>query len=226
MPTVGFLDDLKRQADAAKALQHTDTGVLARNALLADGACHGAATYFATLAQQLNVLRPRSKGVFRLDKRHVFEGLQLGEFRHDARRKPLRGADVFDHVVLRWKITSGTPLTLTKNFLPDIEQLESRLRRSGATVHTQAIRHPETAKLQEMRYELVADFAGAVTITPDHDAGRLRFELVNLDAFESVTVEFPAFEVGSSRLDELARWLMGEPHGFLKDGQALRRVEA
>ena len=103
MPTVGFLDDLKRQADAAKALQHTDTGALARNAQLADAACRGAATYFGTLAQQLNVLRPRSKGVFRLDKRHAFESLQLGEFRADARRKQLRGADVFDHIALRWK---------------------------------------------------------------------------------------------------------------------------
>ena len=226
MPTVGFLDDLKRQADAAKALQRTDTGALARNAELADAACRGAASYFSTLAQQLNVLRPRSKGVFRLDRRHAFDGLQLGEFRTDARRKPLRGADVFDHVVLRWKLTSGTQLALIKNFLPDIDQLESRLRRSGAHVHAQAIRHPETAKLQEMRYELVADFAGSVTVTPEHDSGRVRFELVNLDGFESVTVEFPAFEVGSARLDELARWLMGEPHGFLKDGQALRRVEA
>lgn len=226
MPTVGFLDDLKRQADAAKALQHTDTGALARNAQLADAACFGASTYFGSLAQQLDVLRPRSKGVFRLDKRHAFENLQLGDFRADSRRKQLRGADVFDHVVLRWKLTSGTRLALMKNFLPDIEQLESRLRRSGAQVNTQAIRHPDTAKLQEMRYELVADFFGSVTVTPEHDTGRVRFELVNLDGFEALTVEFPAFEVGSSRLDDLARWLMGEPHAFLKDGQALRRVEA
>ena len=226
MPTVGYLDDLKRQADAARALQHTDAGALARSAQLADAACFGAATYFSSLAQQLNVLRPRSKGVFRLDRRHVFEGQQLGEFRADARRKQLHGAEVFDHVVLRWKLTSGTRLALMKNFLPDIEQLESRLRRSGAHVNTQAIRHPETAKLQEMRYELVADFVGAVTVTPEHDAGRMRFELVNLDGFEAVTVEFPAFAVGRSRLDELARWLMGEPHTFLEDGQALRRVEA
>jgi hypothetical protein len=41
-----------------------------------------------------------------------------------------------------------------------------------------------------------------------------------------VTVEFHAFDVGSKLLDELARWLVGEPHQFLKDGQQLRRVEA
>lgn len=137
---MGFLDDLKRQADAAKAAQQTDTGALDRNAQLTDAACRTAAAYFNTLAQQLNVLRPRSKGVFRLDRRHVFEGLQLGDFRADARRKMLRGADVFGHVALRWKLVSGTKLSLMKNFLPDIEQLESRLRCPPGRVRVRATR--------------------------------------------------------------------------------------
>jgi len=223
---VGFLDDLKRQADEAKARLNTDTSLLERNAALTDAGCKTASTYFSTLVQQLNVLQPRSKAAYRLDKRNVFEAMQLCDFRFDARRTRLRGAEVYDHVALRWRMTSGTRLTLVKNFLPDIEQLESRLRRSGAQVHTETVRNPQTNKLHEMRYELVADFEAAVNITPDHDHARLRFELVNFDGFETVTVEFPAFEVGTARMDELARWIMGEPNGFLKGGQALRRVEA
>jgi hypothetical protein len=223
---VGFLDDLKRQADDAKARLNTDTGQLDRNAALADVACKTASSYFSTLVQQLNVLQPRSKVTYRLDKRNVFAALPLCEFRADARRKKLRGADVFDHVALRWRLKSDTRLSLVKNFLPDIEQIESRLRRSGAQFHAETVRNPATNKLQEMRYDVLADFEAAVNITPDHDGARLRFELVNLDGFETVTVEFSAFEVGTGRMDELARWIMGEPHGFLTGGQALRRVEA
>jgi hypothetical protein len=223
---VGFLDDLKRQADDAKARLHTDTGQLDRNAALADVACKTASSYFSTLVQQLNVLQPRSKVTYRLDKRNSFAALPLCEFRADARRKKLRGADVFDHVALRWRLKSDTRLSLVKNFLPDIEQIESRLRRSGAQFHAETVRNPETNKLQEMRYDVLADFEAAVNITPDHDGARLRFELINLDGFETVTVEFAAFEVGTARMDELARWIMGEPHGFLTGGQALRRVEA
>ncbi len=223
---MGFLDDLKRQADDAKARLNTDTGQLDRNAMLADVACKTASSYFSTLVQQLNVLQPRSKVTYRLDRRNTFAALPLCEFRADARRKKLRGADVFDHVALRWRLKSDTRLSLVKNFLPDIEQIESRLRRSGAQFHAETVRNPETNKLQEMRYDLVADFEAAVNITPDHDGARLRFELVNLDGFETVTVEFPAFEVGTARMDELARWIMGEPNGFLTGGQGLRRVEA
>ncbi|MEP7299318.1 MAG: hypothetical protein ABI702_24300 [Burkholderiales bacterium] len=223
---MGFLDDLKRQADEAKARQNTDTHQLERNTALADVACKTASSYFNTLVQQLNVLQPRSKVTYRLDRRHAFPGLTLSDFRADARRKRLRGAEVFDHVALRWRLASGQRLALVKDFPPDIEQLESRLRRSGAQVHAETIRNPVNNKLQEMRYEFVADFEAAVNITPDHDAGRLRFEAVNLDGFETVTLEFAAFEVGTGRMDELARWIMGEPHAFFNGAQGLRRVEA
>ena len=222
---VGFLDDLKRQAEAAKAQHSTDDRLLARNAALADAAAKTVNDYFMVLAQQLNVLRPRSKVAYRLDRRHVYTDLQLCDFRDDARRKRLRGEDAYDHVVLRWRLASGTPLALTKNFLPDIEQLEARLRQGGIRVDADAVRRPDSAKLQEMRYEFVADFHATALVTPDHDHGRLRFELANLDGLETVSVEFPAFEVGQTRLDELARWILGEPNGFLKDGQNLRRVE-
>ena len=226
MTPVGFLDDLKRQADAAKAAQTTDSAALARNAALVDAACKTSFVYFATLGQQLEVLQPASKARYHLDKRHVLDGLKCCEFRADARRKQLRGAEVYDHVVLNFQLKSGTRLTITKDFLPDIEKLDSRLRQAGATVDREAQRNPDNGKLQQMRYEFIADFFASIRLNPDHDRGIVQFQLMNLDGFETVTVEFPAFEVGSARLDELARWLVGEPHQFLKDGQQLRRVEA
>jgi len=72
----------------------------------------------------------------------------------------------------------------------------------------------------------VADFQGSVRVLPQHDAGHIAFHVANLDGFETVSVVFPAFEVGNARLDELARWINGEPHAFLRDGQHVRRVPA
>ena len=223
---MGFLDDLKRQADAIKAVQNSDSGFLDRQAALTDAACQTAFTYLATLAQQLNVLCRQSRVSYRLDRRQAFDGLRLRDFRADARRKKLRGQEAFDHVALRWRLTSGAPVSFVKNFLPDIEQLESRLRRSGARFSSDAVRDPATAKLQEMRYELLADFEASVLVTPNHEAGRVRFELANLDGFETVTVDFASFEIGSGRMDELARWTVGEPNTFVQGGRQLRRIEA
>ena len=224
--TVGFLDDLKRQADALKQQQTLDTAALARNTALTEAACKSVSAYFVALVPQLDVLTPVSPARFVLDRQHSFDGLRLSDFRADARRKRLRDEDVHDHIVLHWQLKSGRALQLTKDFLPDMEKLESRLRQGGAQVDNEALRNPDNGKLLARRYTFVADFFGSVRVTPQHDTGRMHFQLQNLDGFESLTVEFPAIEIGSMRLDELARWLAGQPHGFLKDGQNLRRVEA
>ena len=223
---MGFLDDLKRQAEAAKAAQNTDAATLARNTALADAACKSAFNYLSTLGQQLEVLQPRSKTRYRLDTKTVFEGLKCCGWRADARRKPLRGAEVYDHVVLNFQLQSGTRVVITKDFLAEIEKLDARLRQSAAKVDREEVRNPENGKLQQVRYEFTADFHAFVRLTPDHDRGVVQFQMVNFDGFETLTVEFAAIEITTARLDELARWLVGEPHQFLKDGQQLRRVEA
>jgi len=223
---VGFLDDLKRQAEAAKAGQTIDHAAAERNGLLAEAACKAVFTYLDTLIRQLEVLKPVSRVRYVLDRRTSFDALPIVDLKVDARRKKLRGNDVYDYIALHGRLRNGSKLSLVKDFLPDIEKIESRLRQGGAPLHAQPVRNPENNKLQEMRYELIVDFAVGVNVTPDHDNGRLLFKMQNFDGFETVTAEFAAIEVGSARLDELARWLLGEAHQFLAGAQNLRRVEA
>ena len=221
---MGYLEELKRQADDVLAQQRQDVGALQRNALLTDSACHTASRYLATLARQLNVLQPVSKTVWRFDQRTSFSQLRFSDFRTDSRMKKLRDAEVYDHVVLSFAAKTGTRVTIAKNFPPEIERLEARLRQCGAHFDSEVIRDPENGRFVEKRFELVADFQSSIRLLPDHDAGRVTFHVANLDGFETVSVVFPAFEVGTRRLDELARWINGEPHGFLTDGQHVRRV--
>ncbi len=221
---MGYLEELKRQADEALAQQSQDIGALQRNALLTDAACQTTSRYFTTLVRQLNVLQPRARATWRFDSRTSFSQLRFSDFRADARMKKLRDAEVFDHVVLNFAAKTGTRVTIAKDFPPEIEKLEARLRQCGAHFDSEVIRDPENGRFVEKRFELLADFQSSVRVIPDHDAGRVAFHVANIDGFETVSVVFPAFEVGSARLDELARWINGEPHSFLRDGQHLRRV--
>jgi hypothetical protein len=223
---VGYLEELKRQADAALAQQTQDIGALERNALLTDSACQTASRYFGTLARQLNVLQPVSKTVWRFDSRTAFSQLRFTDFRADARMKKLRDGEVFDHVVLGFAAKTGTRVTIAKDFPPEIEKLEARLRQCGAHYDSEVIRDAENGRFIEKRFELLADFQSSIRVLPDHDSARITFHVANLDGFETVSVVFPAFEVGTARLDELARWINGEAHGFLRDGQHVRRVAA
>lgn len=221
---MGYLEELKRQADETLAQQTQDVGALQRNALLTDSACQSASRYFGTLARQLNVLQPVSKAVWRFDSRTSFSQLRFTDFRADSRMRKLRDAEVFDHVVLNFSAKTGGRVTIAKDFPPEIEKLEARLRQCGAHYESQVIRDQENGRFIEKRFELLADFQSSVRVLPDHDAARITFHIANLDGFETVSVVFPAFEVGTARLDELARWINGEPHSFLRDGQHVRRL--
>lgn len=223
---MGFLDDLKRQADAIKAQQTRDTSGIERNTALVEAACKNVLDYFVALAPQLNVLQRITSARYVLDRQTSFTDLQQKDFHADARRGALNQQRVFDHVVLHWQLFGTGNLVLHKNFLPDIEKLESRLRQSGAEVDSEAVRHPDTGKLQSMRYSLALKFRAQIRVKPLHEEGCVQFLLNNLDGFESVTVDFPASEVHNRRLDELARLILGEPNEFLAGGRNLRRVEA
>lgn len=223
---MGYLEELKRQADDVLAQKRQDIGALQRNALLTDAACSSTARYLATLARQLEVLQPVAKTVWRFDQRTTFSQLRFSDFRTDSRMKKLRDAEVYDHVVMNFAAKTGTRVMLAKDFPPEIEKLEARLRQCGAHYDSEVIRDPETGKFVEKRFELIADFQSSIRVLPDHDAGHVTFHVANVDGFETVSVVFPAFEVGTARLDELARWITGEPHAFLRDGRHIRRVPA
>ena len=166
---VGYLDELKRQADEAKARQTQDIGALQRNAMLTDSACQVAARYLNTLAQQLNVLQPASKAVWRFDNRTSFDQLRFSDFRADSRLKKLRYAEVFDHVVLNFAAKTGQRVTLAKDFPPEIEKPESRLRQCGTNYEASGSR-PEKRASSRRRFQFVADFVSSVRLFPDHDA--------------------------------------------------------
>ncbi len=223
---MGYLDDLKRQADEARARQTLDTAALERNALVTDSACQSAFRYLVSLAQQLNVLQPVSKAVFRFDSRNIFRDLKISDVRADSRMRKLRGAEVFDHVVFGFDLKTGRRIAISKDFPPEIQKLEARLTQCGARFQSESLYDSEDGRFLEKRFEFLADFNAVVRMIPDHDSAWIQFQIVNLEGFETVAVQFPAFEVGGARLDELARWIVGEPNAFLRDGQGLRRVDA
>ena len=223
---MGLLDDLKNQAGKLQASQSADLQSSARSTQLVEAAAHGAQRYLMELAGHLDVIRPTSRQRYVLDRRLVLESLPLVDFRFDARRKIVRDQEVIDHVVMVCTARSGRTVQLSKDFVNEIEQLERRLAQAGITAEREAVRHPDNGKLVEMRYDFVADIEIGVRLRCDHEAGLLHFNLRNLDGLETVDCSFHAHAVTQARLDELARWWLGEPHRFLDEAQGLRRVEA
>jgi hypothetical protein len=223
---VSCLDKLKQDAEQLRS--HQNLSQTERDALVleTEAACLTAFRYWVDLSKQLNVLQPAPRGRFVLDSKNAIEGLRFGQYRADIRKKGLASThDQTDHVALYCSLGTGQTLKLVKDFLPDMEKLEARLTQAGIRCQPEPIRNPDTGKLLEVRYEFVADITAGVRLTPNHDNATVQFQVNNLDGLVRWLVQFEARQVDTALLDELSKWLVGQPNDFVKRGKVLELKE-
>lgn len=222
---MGFLDDLKRQAADVQARQTNDSASAERQTALVESAAQTAARYFVELVSQLDVLKPVARGRYQFDNRTQFSGLAYSGFASDQRKRRAGDMQITDYIECRAWLRTGRRVQLAKNFVNEIERVESALRLAGISCTPEAVRNPDNGRLIEMRYDFVADVLVGVRIEPLHSRGQLRFVVRNFDGLESVEGELSPVQLTQQRLDELAKWWVGQPHQFLDGAQNLRRLE-
>lgn len=215
---MSFLNQLKSQANALQSQQGVHQRDLEENTTRTEVASRFALNYLDDLARHLNVIQPHAPR-FSLDGRTPWPAMKLVDFRVDARKKMLRGREVFDYVAMGWRVVpqvgAAVGGTVRVNFPPDLQRVEARLA-SGLVKHERKeVRHPEKNTLQAIEFEYLTETRGSVHVTPDHDQGCLRFRLLNATGFEVLTTTVPAPRVGAELLDELAKLLVSQPNSFV-----------
>ena len=215
---MSFLNQLKTQAEILQSQQ-------ARQQLSVDGslaqteeACRSAWAYLQELGRQLKVIAPAGPALS-VDGKTPWPAMRLVDFRVDARKKTLRGKEVFDYLAMGWKIVPlhGEPVSacVSVNFPPDLERVQQRLGLGRIEHERKEVRHPEKNSLLAYCFEFVTESRGGVVITPDHDKAELAFRLSNLGGFELVNTSWPARRVGPDLMDELAKRIVQQPSRFV-----------
>lgn len=222
---MSFLNDLKKQADHLRAGQGVDKAAMQARIDATEQACQMAFKYWVDLCRQLDVLQPLARGRYVFDSKAIFDGCRLTSFRPDIRRRPLNGQQVTDHVALNCDIRTGQRVTLVKDFPTEIERLERRLLQGSVPCSPRQVRDPDTSKLIEVRYEFTADMQAGVRLKPDHDTATVQFTVDNLEGLARWVIAFDAVDVTVPLLDELAKWLAGQPHEFARRGKVLELRE-
>lgn len=214
---MSFLNQLKSQAHALQDQQGSLQRSLEENVTRTEEACRIVRDYLDDLARQLNVIQPAA-AAFTLDGRTPWPAMKLVEFRVDARKKVLRGRDVFDYAAMGWRVVpqAGKPLTgvVRVNFPPDLQRVESRIMMGPVKHERREVRHPEKNTLLAFEFEYLTETRGSLTVTPEHDKGTLAFRVMNGSGFGIVEQLFAASRVTTALMDELAKMLVGQPNGF------------
>jgi len=224
---MGFLDELKQQARTLQASEDAvDAETLARNRRLANGACELAHDYWKDLCEQLNVIRSPSKARYVIGGRQSLEDLVCSNFRVTPQVQVLHGGAVrYESVVLAWVATNGRIERIEKELPKDIERVRGALIQAGIQAHEAPVRHPSTGRVLATSFEFHATVSASVRVTPLPDAGKVRLTYTNIDQLERVEAEYPAAGLRQRLLDDIGRWIVGQPQRVLEYAGGVKRYQ-
>ena len=214
---MSFLNQLKTQAKALQTQQEQDHAEFEKNAGETERACDMALHYLRDLARQLNVISPAAPR-FSLDGKRPWPAMKFVDFRVDSRKKVLRDREVFDYIGMGWRVVPqiGNPVggAVKVNFPPDLQRVEARLNMGPVKHERKELRDPDKNKLLAIQFEYVTETRGSVMVTPDHEEAVIAFRVMNASGFEIIQTTYPAAQVKSDLLDELAKLIVSQPHRF------------
>jgi hypothetical protein len=214
---VSFLNQLKTQAKALQTEHERDDAGFEKNAGETERACDMALHYMRDLARQLNVISPAGPR-FSVDGKTPWPAMKFIEFRVDARKKKLRDKEVFDYIGMGWRIVPqiGNPVggSVKVNFPPDLQRVEARLNMGPVKHERKELRDGEKNTLRAIQFDYITETRGSVMITADHEKASIAFRVMNASGFEVIQTTYPAAQVKSDLLDELAKLIVSQPHRF------------
>lgn len=215
---MSFLSELKSRANALQGLQLDAQHDLMASTQACEVACRMAVMYLQDLCVQLNVIQPPATGAYSLDGKAPFPALVQRNFRCDARRKMLRNAEVCNYIGVGWDLAPGTGQvathTVTVNFPPDLERVTQRLSIGQVPHERNEQRHPDSNKLLAYVFDYQTEARAFITLTPDHDGGRIAFRVSNVGGFGVLNTTYRAAQVTQALMDELAKKLVGQASRF------------
>jgi hypothetical protein len=225
---VGFLDELKDQTRALRAVESVapDAEALARNRRLANGACRLAHDYWKELCEHLNLIRSPSAARYVLAGREPLEGLVCANFRVLPQLKLLPGGEpLYESVLLGWQATGDALQRIEKEHPHDIDRLRAALMQAGIQPSEGPVRNAASGRLQGTAFQFKPVVLASVRVTPLLDSGKVRLSFINIDQLERVDGEYPAAGLRARLLDEIGRWIVGQPHRVLEYAGNIKRFQ-
>jgi hypothetical protein len=225
---VGFLDELKEQTRALQTADAAapDAETLARNRRLANGACRLAHDYWKELCEHLNLIRSPCAARYVIAGREPLEGLVCSNFRVLPQLKLLPGGEpLYESVLLIWQASGQTLQRIEKEHPHDIDRLRAALMQAGIQPSEAPVRNAESGRLQGTAFQFKPVVSASVRVTPLPDSGRVRLSFINIDQLERVDGEYPAAGLRARLLDEIGRWIVGQPHRVLEYAANIKRFQ-
>jgi hypothetical protein len=158
--------------------------------------------------------------------REPLQGLVCGNFRVLPQLRLLPGGEpLYESVLLAWHASADGVLRIEKESPKEIERVRAALMQAGIQSSEAPLRNAATGRVQGTVFQFKSSIAASVRVTPLADSGKVRLTFINLDQLERVEGEYPAAGLRARLLDEIGRWIVGQPHRVLEYAGNLKRFQ-
>jgi hypothetical protein len=207
---VGLLDDLKKQADAARAQDVDKTESLRTVAVAVDHALRRTFLYLNDLGKQLNVVQMPSPFAFDLPTVGSIDGLVIKDFFCDFRSKHFIDKDYYGEVQIGYRCWSDKVLTIKKG-PDDMEKFRDVLWQSNIEHKSEQFRNERKVITHEV-FKVKCDFRVQAKIDGDHETGKLKIVTKNVGGFTVDLFTLLAQEMTEPAVEEFAKFMIGRPN--------------
>lgn len=215
---MGLLDDLKRQAAQIEAHRSAQARDFGQTVLEIDDAMHRSFLYLNDVVKQLNVLSLPSPRIFDIEPAVRFEGLRLGDFFIDFRKKIIQDRERYNFINLSFQQKSPQVITVRKELPPNIARFENVLRAAGAAFEVRETRNARHM-VTHADFDIQCMIRAGIRLSAEYENAQVRFQIRNVERFGAFDLLFRVEEIHDPMLEDCARYILGEPNQFRSLGR-------
>jgi hypothetical protein len=162
----------------------------------------------------LEVIRPSVGHVFHIGNVLAIERPKFERGFVSFRRRALAGMEVLEHVEMFYRLEGPNALTLR---VPPASAsgVEANLRASTLPYQYQT-EQDERRVVRYGLFQVQPVISASVRFEPDYHHQLIAVKLCNVDRFESVALEFAPDKMNEAALEDMLKFILGEPNGFLR----------
>lgn len=208
---MGLLEDLKQQSESVITRQRTaqeerNVKIEAAHAQLKD-ALH----YWVQFFNSLNVIKPVILRNYYIEGTSQLENLVQSDYNVNGRRRTVDYRDYIDAIVLGFRCSSATGLTIEKESAKLVDRLREHLWSHGLKFDLKEMRR-EGAYVDRGLFSIAPEVGVEITMAADIDSLRIRLTVRNLERLGEYTNIYDFDEFGTELLEEIGKAILAKPH--------------
>jgi hypothetical protein len=212
---MGLLDDLKKQAEVVKTQRVSQQSMLQESIKLVETKMQQTFLYLNDLLKQLAVVKPTNPMTYSMPGIGDFQNLGFAQSFIGYRKKKITDKEYYDVINLFIKWASPASLSIEREMPAAIQKVRDVLWSFGLKFTEEEIKKPGGG-FQKMKITVPRTVTCDITISADHENGRLVVKGKHFLRLGADELRIPADDINEALLEEFAKMLIGQTNALRK----------